>query len=145
MELFQTPPWMSEALCAKVSDSYLWTSSEPKDALKAIEGCFGCPVRRECFLFAWDNETYETTYHVYGGTSLSLRRRLHTKYSDPEKAFASVKEPAKAGRPKGPHRPTEPCDTCGHVRWQKDTNRHGNTFWSCGHCRENRRKKKEAA
>ncbi len=145
LEIFKPPPWMDDALCATFEDRDIWTSSDSNEIAEATEACFRCPVRRDCFLFAWETEADEVPFHVWGGTSASLRKRLHKKYDNGLRAFEQVNEPIKRGRPVNAEQPKDPCGVCGGRHWHRDRTRHGKIRWRCVFCRDKRNREREAA
>lgn len=140
-ELFSPPPWMADALCRSFEDPDLWTSSDPQDVAQAVEACFFCPVRRQCFLFTWGFEAVNYVYHVSGGTSARSRNRLHSKYADPARAYEQVKPPVINRH----IRPDHPCPECHENEWYRWKHRSGAIEWRCVECHLNKSKARREA
>lgn len=58
--------WKEKALCVNHPESNLWFSYKKDDINRAVSICSKCPVKKECFLSAWESDEF---YGVYGGIS----------------------------------------------------------------------------
>lgn len=64
--------WRLSGSCASTGNPDLWYSDNRREIRQAQLICWGCPVLKECLIFAFENKE---TFGVWGGMTAKERKR----------------------------------------------------------------------